>query len=62
MLDTATVRALAARLQAERTRTQIRQISLDHPDIGIPDAYAIQKAWMEIKLAEGRVNAATRSA
>ena len=56
MLDTATVRALAARLhEAERTRTQIRQISLDHPDIGIPDAYAIQKAWMEIKLAEGRV-------
>ena len=55
--------APAARLhEAERTRTQIRQISLDHPDIGIPDAYAIQKAWMEIKLAEGASSAATRSA
>ncbi|HCW19083.1 MAG TPA: 2-oxo-hepta-3-ene-1,7-dioic acid hydratase, partial [Achromobacter sp.] len=33
MLDIQTVRALAARLHdAERTRTQIRQISLEHPD------------------------------
>ena len=62
MLDTATVRARGAPHEAERTRTQIRQISLDHPDIGIPDAYAIQKAWMEIKLAEGASSAATRSA
>ena len=56
MLDTSTVRALAARLHdAERARTQIRQISLDYPDIDIADAYAIQRAWMEIKLGEGRV-------
>ncbi|MNS28560.1 2-hydroxyhexa-2,4-dienoate hydratase [compost metagenome] len=56
MLDTQTVRAIAARLhEAERTRTQIRQISLDHPDIDIADAYAIQRAWMDIKLAAGRV-------
>ncbi|MCH2000150.1 hypothetical protein L7Q78_45860, partial [Achromobacter xylosoxidans] len=33
MLDTSTVRALAARLHdAERSRQQIRQISLEHPD------------------------------
>lgn len=56
MLDSTTVRALAARLHdAERTRQQIRQISLEHPDITIADAYAIQRAWMDIKLAEGRV-------
>ncbi|KAG0769622.1 hypothetical protein G6F22_017337 [Rhizopus arrhizus] len=56
MLDTQTVRAIAARLHdAERTRTQIRQISLEHPGISIADAYAIQRAWMDIKLAEGRV-------
>src|SRR6195256_2571902 len=41
--------------QAEKTRVQIRQISLDHPSITIADAYAIQKAWVEIKLGEGRV-------
>lgn len=56
MLDLATTKALAARLhEAERSRTQIRQISLDHPDITIDDAYAIQQQWLEIKLAEGRV-------
>jgi 2-oxo-hept-3-ene-1,7-dioate hydratase len=41
--------------QAEKTRVQIRQISLDHPAITMDDAYAIQKAWVEIKLDEGRV-------
>src|SRR4029077_19020026 len=41
--------------RAEKTRTQIRQLSLEFPDITIDDAYAIQKAWIEIKLAEGRV-------
>jgi 2-oxo-hept-3-ene-1,7-dioate hydratase len=46
----------ASRLhQAEKTRTQIRQLSQDHPAITIEDAYAIQKAWIDIKLAEGRV-------
>src|SRR6266700_325719 len=41
--------------QAEKSRTQIRQLSQDHPAIGIEDAYAIQKAWIDIKVAEGRV-------
>src|ERR1700726_1274577 len=41
--------------QAEKTRKQIRQISLEYPGITIADAYAIQKAWIEIKVAEGRV-------
>ena len=36
-------------------RTQIRQLSHDHPGITIEDAYGIQKAWVEIKVAEGRV-------
>ena len=50
------IRLAAERLhQAEKTRKQIRQLSLDHPGITIEDAYAIQKAWVEIKLAEGRV-------
>jgi 2-keto-4-pentenoate hydratase len=38
-----------------KTRKQIRQISLDHPDITIEDSYAIQKAWIAMKVAQGRV-------
>src|SRR3979411_2066401 len=50
------IRLAAKRLdQAEKTRKQIRQLSLDHPGITTEDAYAIQKAWIEIKIAEGRV-------
>src|SRR3954465_7563860 len=50
------IRLAAERLhQAEKTRRQIRQLSLDHSGITIEDAYAIQQAWIEIKLAEGRV-------
>ena len=41
--------------RAEQTRTQIRQLSQDHADITIADAYAIQKAWIGIKVAEGRI-------
>src|SRR6202035_5455190 len=50
------IRRAAERLhQAEKTRQQIRQLSLEYPGITIADAYAIQKAWIEIKVAEGRV-------
>lgn len=50
------IQSCAKRLhQAERTRKQIRQLSQDYPSITIEDAYAIQKAWIDIKLAEGRV-------
>jgi 2-oxo-hept-3-ene-1,7-dioate hydratase len=50
------IRHAAERLhRAEQTRTQIRQVSQDHADITTADAYAIQKAWIELKVAEGRV-------
>ena len=50
------IRSCAERLDhAEKTRTQIRQISLEHPGITIADAYAIQKAWVEMKIAQGRI-------
>src|ERR1700740_2892770 len=50
------IRSAAERLdRAEKTRTQIRQLSLDHPAITIEDAYAIQKAWVWMKAAQGRV-------
>ncbi len=49
------VQQLARRLdESERTRVQIRQFSLDYPDIAIPDAYAIQGEWVAMKLATGR--------
>jgi 2-oxo-hept-3-ene-1,7-dioate hydratase len=50
------IRSAAERLhQAEKTKQQIRQLSLDHPGITLADAYAIQQAWVAIKVAEGRV-------
>lgn len=55
MLDASLIEAAARRLhEAEKSRQPVRQISLDHPEITIPDAYAIQKAWVAMKLAEGR--------
>jgi 2-oxo-hept-3-ene-1,7-dioate hydratase len=55
-LTTDEIRSAAERLdRAEKTRTQIRQLSLEHPGITIEDAYAIQKAWVEMKVAQGRV-------
>jgi 2-oxo-hept-3-ene-1,7-dioate hydratase len=55
-LTTDEINRAAQRLhQAERSRTQIRQLSQEHPAISLADAYAIQKSWIDIKLAEGRV-------
>ena len=54
-MDRATVRELAARLEeAEKSRTQIRQFSLDYPEITIEDAYSIQHAWLDLKRKAGR--------
>lgn len=39
--------------KAETTRTQIRQLSIQYPSISIEDAYAIQAAWVERKVARG---------
>jgi len=56
MLDPALIEQAAQRLdEAERTRQQIRQFSLDWPQITIEDAYAIQRAWVEHKIKAGRV-------
>lgn len=55
MLEAEIIRVAAQRLHgAEKSRQQIRQLSLDHPEITIDDAYAIQREWMKLKLAEGR--------
>ena len=55
MLDQTTIDAWAERIdQAERTRTQIDQISLANPGMTIEDGYAVQRAWVALKLASGR--------
>ena len=49
------VAALAAQLDdAERTRTQVGQFSLAHPEMTVEDAYAVQRAWTARKIADGR--------
>lgn len=55
MLDKSIITTLATTLhQAEKAREQVKQFSLSHPDITINDAYAIQQAWVDMKIAEGR--------
>lgn len=55
MLDDKTIQAAARQLDdAEKTRTQIRQFSLTYPGFSMDDAYAIQKAWVDMKIAGGR--------
>ncbi|MGA9619346.1 MAG: 2-oxo-hepta-3-ene-1,7-dioic acid hydratase [Serratia proteamaculans] len=55
MLDKELVSRAVQRLhQAEQNCEQIRALSLDHPEISIEDAYAIQRQWVALKIAEGR--------
>ena len=55
-MDSTTIAELAQRLdRAEATQTQLRQFSLDLPGMTIEDGYAIQKAWVDLKLRRGRV-------
>ena len=46
--------AAAALDDAEQRRVQIRSVSLTYPQMDIEDAYAIQQAWIDRKLARGR--------
>ncbi len=39
---------------AEKSRTPMRAFSLQYKDMTIEDGYAVQDAWMKLKLAEGR--------
>ena len=56
MLTEATIAALAAELHdAQRRRVQLRHFSMRHPGMTIDDGYAIQRAWLTLRLAEGRV-------
>lgn len=48
------VQAAKDLLNAEATGSQIGLLSIQHPDIGMDDAYAIQNAIYREKLAQGR--------
>lgn len=55
MLSAQTHLALAEELHAaERSRQQVEHFSRRYPDMEIADSYAIQRAWVTMKLAEGR--------
>jgi len=57
MLSSELIQQAAQRLnEAERTRQQIRQFSLDWPEMTIEDAYAVQRAWVEHKIQSGRIH------
>lgn len=54
-LDQTIIDQLAARLdEAEQSRTQIGQFSLEHPEMTLEDGYAVSRAWVKQKLAAGR--------
>ncbi|VWX58867.1 2-oxo-hept-4-ene-1,7-dioate hydratase [Burkholderiales bacterium 8X] len=56
MLDKDLIGRLAAELhQSEKSRVQVRHFSQRHPEMTIEDGYAISRAWVAAKLAEGRV-------
>ncbi|QCK84504.1 2-oxo-hepta-3-ene-1,7-dioic acid hydratase [Phreatobacter aquaticus] len=55
MLTEAQIADAARRLEeAERTTKQIPQLSLQYPGMTIDDAYAVQSAWIKLKVAGGR--------
>jgi 2-oxo-hept-3-ene-1,7-dioate hydratase len=56
MLSDADIQAAAERLDyAERSRTQVRAISIEHAGATLDDAYRIQDAWIRSKVGAGRV-------
>ncbi len=54
MLTKEQIQAAAASLDAaEQQRQQIKSVSLTYPDMNLDDAYAIQQAWVDMKIARG---------
>lgn len=56
MLPQETIQALARELyDARKNRVQVRHFSKRHPGMTVEDGYAIQRAWVALELADGRV-------
>ncbi len=55
MLTRQQIERTAQQLEAaQQNRQQIRSVSFEFPDMDIADAYAVQKAWMNLKVQSGR--------
>lgn len=55
-MDAPVVEALARELyEARRNRVAVRHFSRRHPSMTIEDGYAIQRAWVRLEQADGRV-------
>jgi 2-oxo-hept-3-ene-1,7-dioate hydratase len=55
MLAAETIQQLAAELhQSERSRVQVEHFSKRFPGMTIEDGYAVSRAWVQMKIAEGR--------
>jgi 2-oxo-hept-3-ene-1,7-dioate hydratase len=55
MFDPETIRKLAAELhESEKKRVQVEHFSKRHPGMTIEDGYAVSRAWVAMKIAEGR--------
>ena len=55
MLDAALITQLATELNtAEKTRVQVEHFSKRYPHITLEDGYQISRAWVAMKIAEGR--------
>jgi 2-oxo-hept-3-ene-1,7-dioate hydratase len=55
MFDDATIQKLAAELHhSEQQRVQVEHFSKRHPGMTIADGYAVSRAWVAMKIAEGR--------
>lgn len=56
MLDAKTTVELARELyQARKSRTQVRHFSKRFPGMTVDDGYAIQREWVKLELADGRI-------
>ncbi len=56
MLEPALIQQLARQLyEARKTRTPLRHFSKQHPGMTIEDGYAIQREWVKLEQADGRV-------
>jgi 2-oxo-hept-3-ene-1,7-dioate hydratase len=54
MLDDATIEAIARSFHAaDKERRRIRPPSVQYPGFTIEDAYAVQRRWVELRVAEG---------
>src|SRR5690625_7237448 len=55
IIDAKAAQRIAQQLEdSEQSRAQISQISQQYPGMTVADSYAVQKAWVDLKLQEGQ--------